>query len=509
MHATVDDRRTYRLYRCAATQSRLRRLCALIIFAAFFCLAAVPGWAQVMSDDAIERAVTTQLMNDNYLQAQLIDVTADTGIVTLSGTVDLLITSQRAAYVAMTVKGVRSLINRLEVLSPNRSDEAIRDDVHTALELDPVADTGEITVEVRDGKAIISGEVDSWQEKKLVEIPVKGIPGVRLVFNRLEVKVPPQRADTEIAAEIDQRLAWDVWVTASPVAVAVADGRVTLSGVVGSLAEKERVVTAAWVTGVQSVDADGLVVDWQQYQTHLRSRVPKTYPDPAIEQAVRGALQRDPRISSTADITVIAENGVVTLQGVVDVLAAARAAEADTRNTAGVWMVKNLIKVRPAMGSDYRAMPDVDLEMARKVRLALLLAPGVRQDQVSVTVSQFIAVLEGKVSSNFARQRAGNAAAGVRGVVTVINRLEVMPGKVETDLADWQIRHDIESELGWSPFVDERNVYVAVDDGVAVLTGVVEDLRARRAATVNAREGGARMVRNHLSVRHGPDFLKP
>jgi osmotically-inducible protein OsmY len=124
-------------------------------------------------------------------------------------------------------------------------------------------------------------------------------------------------------------------------------------------------------------------------------------------------------------------------------------------------------------------------------------------------VSQFIAVLEGKVASQFARQRAVDAAAGVRGIVTVINRLEIMPGKAQTELSDWQIRHDIESELRWSPFVDERDVYVAVDDGVAVLTGVVADLRARRAATVNAREGGAHAVKNHLNVRHGPDFLKP
>jgi osmotically-inducible protein OsmY len=397
----------------------------------------------------------------------------------------------------------------LAVWSPSRSDEAIRDDVLTALELDPVADTGEVAVAVRDGEAVLTGRVDSWQEKTLVEIPVKGIPGVRAVVNRLEVDVPSKRADSQMAAEIDQRLAWDVWVTASPVTVAVADGRVTLSGVVGSLAEKERVVAMAWVTGVHSVDANGLVVDWQQYQAHLGSRMPKQYPDTGIEKAIEGTLQRDPRISSMAEITVMAENGVVTLQGVVDVLSASRAAEADARNTAGVWMVENLIKVRPAIGSDYRAMPDVDLEMARKVRLALLLAPGVRQDQVSVTVSQFIAVLEGKVASRFARQRAGDAAAGVRGVVTVINRLEVVPGRVRTDLSDWEIRHDIESELRWSPFVDERDVYVAVDDGTAVLTGVVEDLRARRAATVNARQGGARLVRNHLKVRHGPDFLKP
>jgi len=57
--------------------------------------------------------------------------------------------------------------------------------------------------------------------------------------------------------------------------------------------------------------------------------------------------------------------------------------------------------------------------------------------------------------------------------------------------------------------VDETDVHVEVAEGKAVLTGVVEDLRARRAATVNAREGGARAVENHLKVRHGPDFLRP
>jgi osmotically-inducible protein OsmY len=50
---------------------------------------------------------------------------------------------------------------------------------------------------------------------------------------------------------------------------------------------------------------------------------------------------------------------------------------------------------------------------------------------------------------------------------------------------------------------------VTVNDGVALLTGVVDDLRARRAATANALEGGAVQVRNRLRVRHGPDFLRP
>jgi len=509
MHPSIAGRQIHRTSRGTSAYGRLKRVWALIIWTVLFGTAAVPGWSQVMTDDALQRAVTAQLMTDNYIQAQGIDVTADKGIITLAGTVDLLITSERAAHVTMTVKGVRAIVNRLAVLPSSRSDTEIRDDVRTALALDPVADAGEIDIAVRDGEVILTGQVDSWQEKKLVEIPAKGIPGVRRVVNRLDVEVPSQRSDAEMAAEIDQRLAWDVWVAAAPIEVAVTDGRVTLSGVVGSLAEKEKVAAAAWVSGVRAVDDAALVVDWERYRTHLRSRPRKEYTDASIERAVHAALGHDPRISPTAEIDVVAENGVVTLQGNVAVLAAARAAEDDARNTAGVWMVKNLLKVRPAFGPDYRPLPEVGSEMARKVRLALLLAPGVRQDDVTVTVNQSIAVLEGQVSSNFARRRAGDAAAGIRGVVTVVNRLQVVTAPVQADREDWRIRHDIESELRWSPFVDETDVHVEVAEGKAVLTGVVEDLRARRAATVNAREGGARAVENHLKVRHGPDFLRP
>jgi len=509
MDPSIDGRQTDRPSRYTAPNGRRHSLWALMLFTILFCSAAVPAWSQAMTDDAIQRAVTSQLMKDNYIQAQRIDVTVKDGIVTLSGTVDRLITSERAADVAMIVKGVRAIVNRLAVMPASRSDQEIRDDVRTALELDPVADTAEIEIAFRDGRVTLTGRVDSWQEKQLVEIPVKRIHGVREVVNDLTVDVPSHRSDEEIAAEINQRLAWDVWVAASRISVEVVDGRVALSGVVGSLAEKQKAAAAVWVSGVRSVDDDALAVDWQRYQTHLRSRPRKQYTDASIVQAVQAVLRHDPRISPAAEIDVIAESGVVTLQGNVTLLAAARAAEADARNTAGVWMVKNLVKVRPAIGPDYRPMPDAGSEMARNVRLALLLTPGVRQDAVTVTVNQSIAMLEGQVSSNFARRRAGDAAAGIRGVVTVVNRLQVVTEPVQADREDWQIRHDIESELRWSPFVDDKDVHIEVVDGTAVLTGVVEDLRARRAATVNAREGGARTVKNHLKVRHGPDFLRP
>jgi osmotically-inducible protein OsmY len=92
-------------------------------------------------------------------------------------------------------------------------------------------------------------------------------------------------------------------------------------------------------------------------------------------------------------------------------------------------------------------------------------------------------------------------------VVAVVNNLTV--GSTWNSRPDSEIRDRITEEFAWSPFVDADRIVVTVSDGVAVLTGVVEDLRERRAATENAFEGGARQVRNHVKVRHGPEHLQP
>lgn len=77
-----------------------------------------------------------------------------------------------------------------------------------------------------------------------------------------------------------------------------------------------------------------------------------------------------------------------------------------------------------------------------------------------------------------------------------------------TKKSDWEIREDILEELFWSPFVDEDEVVVTVDDGVATLTGTVDTWAERASATENALEGGAVAVDNDLKVIYGPDYYK-
>jgi osmotically-inducible protein OsmY len=65
---------------------------------------------------------------------------------------------------------------------------------------------------------------------------------------------------------------------------------------------------------------------------------------------------------------------------------------------------------------------------------------------------------------------------------------------------DTSLRASIIDELEGSPYVDSDRIDVRVRNGVAILTGTVEDRDALIAAEENAYEGGARKVVNNLRI---------
>ena len=67
---------------------------------------------------------------------------------------------------------------------------------------------------------------------------------------------------------------------------------------------------------------------------------------------------------------------------------------------------------------------------------------------------------------------------------------------------DWEIREEVKDQLFWSPFVDEAEVCVTVDDGIVTLTGMVDTYSERQSAEDNAYEGGARDMKNNLTVTY-------
>jgi len=350
-------------------------------------------------------------------KAPHIDVTTAFGVVTLGGTVEDILKKERAVKVAQTVKGVRSVIDTITVAPAKRPDSAILYDINQALAIDSVTESWEIGVTVNEGIATLTGDVDSFAEKKIAGTITRGIKGIKGVKNDINILFLGTRPDSEIQEEVTRRLKWDTLVDAVLVDVEVSNGKVILSGVVGSAAEHTRALTKSWVAGVKVVDASSLEVNWwakdKQQQTHA---VP-ILSDEEIEKAVKDSLLFDPRVK-LFNVAVFVKNGFVTLSGVVDNLSAKRAAANDARNTLGVWSVKNHIKVRPG------ATPD-DKTLTETINNVLTMDPVVERYEINITVDNGIVYLTGTVDSYFEKATADHIVSSITGVREVYNGLKI------------------------------------------------------------------------------------
>lgn len=470
------------------------------------CVSAIASTSQdrPLDDQDVADAVENELSYDGVVDVNSIEVNVVDGVVELTGICRNLLARERAAEIAELVKGVRSVTNRI-VVKPleMRSDDVVRADVADALLRDPATDAYELDVDVEDGTVTLTGEVDSWAEKELAERVVKGVRGVTGVDNRVSVYYEIQRPSHEIEAEIQRRMRWDVLLDDGLIDVAVdPEGNVTLNGVVGSAADKQRARVDSWVSGVSSVDVSNLAVEWWADDERLRDEKYAEKSDMEIARAIEDAALYDPRLSSF-DVKTDVEGGWVTLRGIVDNLKAKRAAQEIARHTVGVLGVTNRLKVRP---HDVEG----DEVIEANVLDALVDHPTTDATDITVTVSDGRVTLSGSVASATERELAERIASGVAGVTQVFNLVTprsrpswvaMSPGLEMPTLSDEALEQRIRDEIFWSPYVDSENITVSVDDGKAILEGAVDNWFQYREVAENAFQGGARSIDNRLTVK--------
>lgn len=68
-----------------------------------------------------------------------------------------------------------------------RSDERIREEVCETLAHDPDIDASEIEIDIVDSCIYLKGSVDSKRTKRLAELTIENISGIRDVFNMLKI----------------------------------------------------------------------------------------------------------------------------------------------------------------------------------------------------------------------------------------------------------------------------------------------------------------------------------
>lgn len=462
--------------------------------------AAAPG----LSDAEITTALKTEFGVRPILSAESFNISTNEGIVQLTGTADNILAKDRAEKIALAVKGVRGVVNQIEVKASGRSDEEILKDVQKAMLMNPAADSYEVQAKVADGKVTLTGNADSWAEAQLATTVAKKVKGVRAVDNKIALAYKTNRLDTEIASDIEQKLRYDVRISDALIDVEVNRGAVALSGTVGSAFEKNQAFYESWVAGVKSVNTDALKVDPTADPDALRKDKFLNKTDAQVKDAVQDALLYDPRVNSFKVLATV-NAGKVTLTGTVDNLSAKRAAEEDAKNVVGVWKVTNNIMTKP------ESVASAALEA--NVEWALIADPVVESYEINTTVNDGKVTLDGTVDTYFEKAFAGDIVADLAGVTAVDNNLKVKDTQsylfwVEANPtvipapreSDEELKEDIQNQIWWSPFVDAEEVTVNVQNGKATLNGTVDSWNEENAAIENAFEGGAIAVVSKLKI---------
>lgn len=171
----------------------------------------------------------------------------------------------------------------------------------------------DIKIESKDGAVTLTGVVTEWFHKSLAEETAESLPGVQSVDNKLTVEgaEPTANSDAWVKEKVKATLAFHRSTSASKVDVSVLDGKVTLSGVAASQAQKD-------LTTEYTKDIDGVKdVDNQMTVSPAKTTTEKVVEyidDASITAQIKYTLLAH-RSTSAVKTKVDTKNGVVTLSG--------------------------------------------------------------------------------------------------------------------------------------------------------------------------------------------------
>lgn len=448
-----------------------------------------------LPDASLRAAVEGRLRAESAVGID-VEVQVDEGVVILSGTAPDLLTKDRLVAEAAGVRGVRGIVDRLEVEPPSRSDEAIARDVRRALEASTGLEGVDLSVRVQNGYVTLEGALKQPAEATHAMELARGVVGVRDVVDRTSVTPRDEAGDEDIRASLERALALDARFRGNPIGVEVEGGIARLTGAVDSAEERELAADYALAAGADFVDIRELSVGEREDDAPRPGGVVRD--DGLIEDAVRAALSLDPRLDDEA-VRVEVRDGVATLRGSVRTLAAREAATERAQQANGVRGVRNLVDVEPAL-----EVPDE--ELLTRVDEALSRDPWLFDADLNVRVEDGFVTLSGELPSRYVRERARALVSSIEGVDEV--RAEGLELTSPEPLSDEELRAAVLEQLFWNPNVDTGSITVRVEGGVVWLSGEARDLSAASSARESAFLAGAKSVVNEIEVPSDPPDIR-
>jgi osmotically-inducible protein OsmY len=198
------------------------------------------------SDSDIQKDVIAELKMEPNLRDDDIAVGVRDGVVTLAGWVDSYADKWRAERVVGKVKGVKALVNDLEVRlasAARRSDPELARAAVDTLRWNVLVPDDRIQVVVEDGWITLRGEVQWAYQREEAERAVRNLAGVNGISNLITVAVSPTPSD--VKQRIMDALRRGAQFDADRITVEVDGHRAILKGTVRSYAESRDAERAA------------------------------------------------------------------------------------------------------------------------------------------------------------------------------------------------------------------------------------------------------------------------
>lgn len=216
-----------------------------------------------------------------------------------------------------------------------RSNEDLQKDIQHAIAWQPKLCATDIGVICKQGIITLTGIVDTYAKKDLVENAAKNVMGVKAIVNNITVTLSRKNipADEEIAKAINDAIKWHWDISSQHLRVTVENGFVTLEGEVNWAREKEAArKTVSSILGVKGI---------------LNNIQLCAEPNAVINvRDIEKALFRNAAINDE-DIKVEIKDGSVYLTGSVPSLFQKDEAEKMAWNAPGVAAVHNFLNIEP------------------------------------------------------------------------------------------------------------------------------------------------------------------
>ena len=198
-------------------------------------------------DSQLQQTVLAELGWEPSLSAAHIGVTANAGVITLTGQVESYAEKHAAETAARRVKGVLAIAEEIEVQVPflrKRGDDQIANAVLDRLAWDASIPQDAVRVRVEKGWVTLTGEVGWHYQREAAVGYVRRLHGVVGVTNQVTIKAG---VNTEnIRNDISVALHRACFPDSEAITVTEKDGKVRLTGEVNSWHARQVAAETAW-----------------------------------------------------------------------------------------------------------------------------------------------------------------------------------------------------------------------------------------------------------------------